>query len=241
MYLRLLIFLTAIWLCNLPLSRQDQAQSGNANPPPSFPSSNLDISQVKIDEENSIKTYQDSDLYVANYDPNIKSLPDAQLAFLRNMIADDMEFYRTILREAIDKRNNFAPSVQLIFKYVGKLLGNFIQARQKEKLLTERKQVDPSFFGLMADLLDSIIKRSDSIIKEKSYSKKTVDATDLSRRLDNMLNYVKRIVDASPTAIYVRWDQAILFKNDLSNPQHDTSFAEETADVLAVSSRSLPL
>lgn len=238
MYLHHLILLTAVLLwSNLSLSRQEQTLIGNTSFSLSQNSPNLSLSQADNDEEKRIKLYQASDLFVPNYDPDMKSLPDVQLAFLRNMIARDMEFYREVLREAIDKRNNFAPSVGLMFKHTGRLLGNFIRSRQTEQLLSSRKEIKPSYFEMLAKLSESIIDKSNSIKKEKAYSKKNVDVADLYRRCNNSFNYSQRIVDVSPVAIYVRWDLVTLYKNELSNPEHDRSFIDEAADLLAVSSQ----
>lgn len=236
----ILLFLATVLLSNLSLSLQEQVLSNNSinqNVAVSIAPSNANQSQSILanDEEKRFRAYQDSVYFVPNYDPDIKSLPDVQLEFVRTMIANDLQLYRTILKEAIDKRNNFAPSVGLMFKYSGKLLGNFIRNRQTELHLGQRKDVKPDFYEMLAKTSESIIDRSNSIKREKGYTKKNVNVTELYRRADNGFNYTQRIINASPVGIYVQWNKAILYKNELSNPEHDKDAIEEAADLLAVS------
>lgn len=236
------LLLAVVLSSNLSLSLEEQpllSKSSNQSEPAVLTSSVANLTQSTNPINNDVKTHQDSLYFVPNYDPDLKSLPDIQLEFIRTAMAKDMDFYRTILREAIDKRNNFAPSVGLMFKYSGKLLSNFIYNRQTEQRLSPRKDVKPSFFEMLAKLSESIIDRSSSIKKEKGYTKKNVDVNDLYRRVDDVFKYLQRIMDVSPVSMYVQWDQVTLYKGDLTNPNHDKPIVEEGADLLAVSSESI--
>lgn len=240
------LLLAVVLSSNLSLSLQEQAlpsKVGNQSEISVLTSSIANSTQSTNPNNNNdgkiAKPYQDSLYYVPNYDPEMKSLPDIQLEFIRTAMAKDMDFYRTILREAIDKRNNLAPSVALMFKYSGKLLSNFIHNRQTEQRLSQRKDINPSFFEMLAKLSESIIDRSSLLKKEKGYSKKNVDVNELYRRVDDVFKYVQRIMDASPVAMYVQWDQVTLFKGNLTNPNHDKPVVEEGADLLAVSTESI--
>lgn len=208
--------------------------SPNSTIPPET-SSSSNISKPVSDEEKRFDKFKDSVYYLPCFELELKSLPDVQLNFIRTMAISDMDLLRTILKEAIDKKNSFAPSVSLLFKYSGKLLGNFIRNRQTELRLSQRKDIKPAFFEMLAKMCESIIDKSNLIKGEKGYSKKNVDANELYRRVDNMFKYIQRMLDTSPVGSYLKWDQLILYKNETSNPEHDKNFVEESADLLAVS------
>lgn len=180
-------------------------------------------------------TWQQSALYVDPFDPAITTIPAVQREFVNKMVTNDLEFFREILREAIERRNKFAPSVGLIWKYAGKLLGRFISNRREEMKLSERIEPKPEFFRMLADLAESVIQQSTEVKKEKGYSKNNINTDELYRRVDAVFNYIQRTIEAAPMGAYLKWNQLILHKNDPINPDHDRPIVDLASDLTAVS------
>jgi len=204
----------------------DGAQAGAAA---SIPNSNA------TDETQKWEEFKKSSLYLPSFDPKVISIPKAQSDFSNEAVKKDLELYRQILREAIDKKNNFAPSVGLMLKYSGKLISHFIRNRKLELQIKPRLEPKPTFFEMLARLAETVIDKSTKIKKEKGYNKKTVNSEELYHRVDSLFNYVQSIIRASPVAAYLQWDELILYKNDPTNPNHGKDLIEEAADLAAVS------
>lgn len=182
------------------------------------------------------RKFQQSNLYIAPFEDSVISLPKAQLNFIRLITRDDLELIRTIAREAIQKRNNFVPpSISLMWKYSGLLLGNLIRHRQAEQRLQPRVEFTPSFFTMLARLIEKVLDRGTKLKKENHYDKKTVHVEEFYERVDAQLNYTQKIVDNSPVGAYLKWNTTVLYKGETLRPKHDLDFIEEAADLTAVS------
>lgn len=188
------------------------------------------------EELENFRAFKNSSLYVAPYEDDILSIPVAQLKFIRSSAKVDLELIRTILREAIDKRNNLiSPSVTLMWKYSGKLLGNFIRNRQAEQRLEPRVDPKPSFFNMLAQIVEKVLDRSSELKKENHYDKISVLTEELYERANNTCNYISKIIDNSPIGGYIKWNTTVLFKSDTSKTRSNLDLVEEIADQTAVS------
>ena len=177
--------------------------------------------------------FKKSPLYVPPFDPNVLSLPNPQLLFVRKMAATDIELYRTIAKEAIDKRNGFAPSISLMFKYTGKLLTKFIKNRREELTINPRVEPAPEFFGMLADLFQTVLDKSSIIKVEKGYTKKGVDVNLFYDRVNALFDYLKRIVDTAPNGAYVKWNELTLFKDNPMSAHYNANLIDEAAELVA--------
>lgn len=232
----LCLFVLVAFVSRLPSSVQQEAQAtaqAGAQPEQQQPQPQQ---QNSADELKKWEEFKKSNLYVPPFEADVISIPDVQAQFVRDISAKDIELFKTILKEAIEKRNKMAPSVSLMWKYSAKLMGNFIKNRQAEQRLSPRKEPKPEFFEMVAKLVESILNRSAALKTEKGYTKASVNTDDLYNRADALFSYVTRMINSSPVTAYVKWDEFVLFKNELTSPRHDVDFKEEAADLTAVSS-----
>lgn len=174
-------------------------------------------------------------LYLPSFESDVISIPETQKEFVNNMVINDLVLFREILKEAIDKKNTFAPSVQLMWKYTGKLLGNFIRNRQAEQKIVPRKEPSPAFFESVARLAELVLDRSDELKKEMGYSKKSVNTDELYSRVDNVFRYIQRVINRSPVAAYLKWDQLVFFKDEKPTHGRNLELVQEAGDLTAVS------
>lgn len=182
--------------------------------------------------------WEQSGFYLASFDPAITTIPSMQREFVNKIVENDLELFREILREAIERRNKFAPSVGLIWKYAAKLLGRLISNRREEMKLPERLEPKPDFFRMLADLAEAVIQQSTEVKKQKGYSKSNVDTDELYRRVDNVFKYIQSTIEAAPVGAYLKWNELILFRGDPTNPDHDRPLVDEASDLTAVSGGS---
>lgn len=179
--------------------------------------------------------WQQSGLYLASFDPAITTIPRMQREFVNQIVANDLELFREILREAIERRNKFAPSVGLIWKYAAKLIGRFINNRREEMKLAERLEPKPEFFVLLADLADAVIQRSTEVKREKGYTKNNIDTDELYRRVDNLFKHIQATVEVAPVGAYLKWNELVAFKNDPTNVDHGRPIVDLASELTAVS------
>lgn len=187
------------------------------------------------DELIRFEEFRASSLYVPPFDPKVISIPGPQLAFVRNMTANDIVLFKSILDEAVAKRDKFAASVSLMLKYTGKILGQFIRNRRNELAIYPRLEPRLEFFKMLADMAQRILDKSDAIKRHKGYTKANVDMDSFHRRVDSVFSYVQRVVDVSPVGAYLKWDEMRLFKDEPRNPLYLANFVDEAADLTAVS------
>lgn len=213
---------------------------GGTSPPPPPPPPPRTVTGLASGgnqgELNEFRKFQQSNLYVAPFEDNVIALPPTQLDFVRLVIRNDLELIRAILREAIQKRNNLIPpNISLMWKYSGVLLGNFIRNRQAEQRLHPKVEPKPSFFSMLANMIEKVLDRSTKLKKENHYDKRTVYVEALYERVDALLKYIEKIVDHSPVGGYLKWNTMTLYKGETLRPEHDLDFIEEAADLTAVS------
>lgn len=173
--------------------------------------------------------------YLEPYEPNVISIPQIQLNFVRSMIAKDIELYKEVVDEGIAKRNTLAPNMKLMWKYSKKILGRIITNRRAEKNLPERIEPLPSFFNYLATLAERIMDRSAAILKERPYSKYNVDVQAMREQIFNILDTIQRVVNKSPIAAYHKWEKVRIYKNTSLPANVWADFTEESSDAAAVS------
>lgn len=185
------------------------------------------------DEVKKFQIFKNSSYYLPSFEAEIIAIPQPQIDFIRKAASKDLDMLRGILREAIEKKNNFAPSMALMLKHGGKLLGTFIRNRREELKISPRIEPKPAFFAMLAKLAEDIIHRSNSVKKMKGYNKKNVNTGDLYKRVDAVFSYIERVIGASPVGAYLKWDEMVLFRNESAGS--DRILLEEASDLTAVS------
>lgn len=191
-------------------------------------------SQTDIDAYSKFKT---SGLYQIPFDPEVLALPAEQVEFVRKATEKDVEFYNQILNDAIETRNNFAAGSRLMLKYGGRLILSFLKHRREEMKLKNRIEPMPSFFTMLADLIAFVESESDSIRKQRDYSKANVNIEDFRERVMGAFEFYKKVINNSPVAGYVRWDEAHLYTDDPNHKRYNIELKEEAADLYAVSNK----
>lgn len=191
----------------------------------------LDRQQQPVVRDETWEKFKKDPDYVECYDPEVTALPQLQVEFVRNMTTKDMELYKEIVVEAIEKRNSMAPSMKLMWKYSKKILGNFITNRRKEKKLDPRVEPKASFFGYLAKLVETIIDKSAEVMKSAPYTKRNVDVDAMKAQIYNIFDTISRVTNKSPVAGYLKWSELRIYKNS-SEP---VNLTEEAAAAAAVS------
>lgn len=184
------------------------------------------------DELQRFEEWKRSPLFVEPFDMKVLTVPDVQLAFIRNATASDINLFREILSEAIETRKKFAPSVKLMFKYAGRLLTNFIKNRLAEMQLPSRIEPRPDFFLMLADTAQEAVDESTKL--KRNYNK-NLDTDKFRQRVEMIFERVKAIVDTAPMGGYLKWDQWVLFKEEPMHMMHNRRMKEVAADLFAVS------
>lgn len=179
--------------------------------------------------------FKSSPYYVAPFEDNLMAIPEAQVQFVREASQRDFELFRSISRDAVQRRGKFGSGVSLVVKYTGKLLGTFIRNRQEELRLPEFKDPKSEFFDYMADLISRGIDLSGELKREKYYSKSRVDSDDFYQRVDALFGYLTKMLNKCPLGMYLKWADLHLFKDEPSNKRHNVSILDEGADLFAVS------
>ena len=178
--------------------------------------------------------WRSSGLFVEPFEPGLACLPGAQLAVMRESSRETLQLFKKILHEAVEIRDQFAPSAKLMLKYTVRLIDSFIRQRRLEAQLAagQRHNLKPDFFHMLAQIIERGLDRSGELKSERRYTKQNVQADQLLARLDALLHYVQRVMDSSPVGGYLKWDKLRLFADQ---PDRALEAAEEGADLGAVS------
>lgn len=199
------------------------------------PSVDHDAPKGTPEELKRFEEFKQSKLFAPPFDAKILSMPEKQRLFIVDMFAKNIQLYKDILRDAVANRNKFAPSVQLMFKWTGKLLGSFIRIRRGEQQISPRVEPTPAFFLMAADLFQDVIDKSAAIRKEKAYTKSNVDVDRFEKQVTAILDYVNRVAAAAPMGPYLSWNKMIILRDEPNNSMSGKELVTESADLLAVS------
>lgn len=235
----ILILIVALTLQWHPYCTQAAAQLAPAPAPLAGATEPTPIQPKPVDDLvwQRFLQWKQNPLFVPPFDSNVLALPEVQLAFLRSAAARDLVLFREILNEAIESRRKFAPSVKLMFKYTGKLLGRFIRSRREDLALPERVEPSPAFFTMLAELTEKVINRSALLKAERAYTKDNINTEAFRARVEALFDNIERILNAAPMGGYLRWDAMRLFADQPQNPRYNGDLAEEASDLVAVSAR----
>lgn len=182
-----------------------------------------------------LEEFRRSPYYLPPFEDGLVSIPEAQLQFQQSIFPREIELYKQIAKEGVERRGKFGSSVALVLKYGGKLLGNFIRNRKEDKLLPGAQEPRPEFFYMLADLLQRGIDLSSLIKKERAYSRSNIDPTAFYLRVENFFNYFGKLLARSPFGLYLRWGQMKVYLDEPTNPRYGASIIDEGADLFAVS------
>lgn len=199
------------------------------------PVSSVAAAQPVNEKVRNFQAFKNSSLFIEPFESGMLAIPKIQAEFVRKMATDDLEFYRTILREAIDKRFKFAPSVSLMFKYSAKILARIIKNYKLENQLPDHVKYKSEFFKMLSTLIETALDKSAKIKKEREYTKQSVNTDEMYHRTNAVFNWIERVIQVSPVAGYLKWNETVLYRNEVSIPRHDLNFIDEAADLLAVS------
>lgn len=224
----------------LPMAPAEATATQTVTPPPAGPPDGAVISALGsvvsalLADQELIKweLFRRSPHYLEPFEADVISIPEGQLNFVRQSSHSDSDLLLMIAREAIDRRNRFAPSISLLFKYTAKVLGNLVRRRLTESRIRPRVDAKPSFFLMLADLVQRVLARSDQILKATNYTRATVDVERLYERTRAACAYVVGTIDVSPVGGYHKWNRLILYRGQANQ----TPLVEEAADIWAVSS-----
>lgn len=183
-------------------------------------------------EDLKYNQFLQSKYYTPLYEPNLKKIPDAQVELNRLAIHNNFVYFKKILAEAIEKRDQLTTGVALPLKYAPKLIALILGDLKKEHKLKDRHHEKPEYFAMLADWIQGIIKKSASLKNEKAYHKNNINYTDLGQRFNETLDYVEQTVQLSPVASYLMWPNVTLFKGE---PAKQRDLGVELTDILAVS------
>lgn len=187
------------------------------------------------DRSRRLEEFKRSPYYLPPFREGLLSLPEAQLQYDRTQISKGIELFKQIAREGVERRGKFGSSVALMMKYGGKLISNFIRTRREEDSIPGAIEPGGDYFNLVADLMQQGIELSGRIKKERPYTRRNVDPKVFYRRVENLFDYLNRIVAHSPFGQYLRWSWMQIHKDDPKNPRFGVHLVEEGADLFAVS------
>lgn len=221
---------------NAPAASNGQATFGGANSAVGKSSTVLQGSNnTRLEDERAFEEYRRATYYVEPFEKGMISVPAEQRKFVREMVRKHLDLFGQVLREAIDKKDNFGAGVSLSLKYSMKLIGQLIKHYKGERAIPGSVKYKAEFYKMFSRMFETALLKSNDIKSSGIHSKSNVNTEEAYHRVDAIFNWVDKIVQHSPVGGYMKWNETLLYKNEPQNPLHDRDVVDEAADLLAVS------